>query len=32
MRGGGCRHHPIVEHKHVVGIVPRRDLAPRFAR
>jgi len=29
---GGFRHLPIVEHKHVVGIVSLRDLARTFAR
>jgi CBS domain-containing protein len=32
MLRGGFRHLPIVEHKHVVGIVSLRDLARTFAR
>src|SRR5438309_4736367 len=32
MMRGGFRHLPIVEHKHVVGIVSLRDLARTFAR
>jgi CBS domain-containing protein len=32
MLRGGFRHLPIVEHRHVVGIVSLRDLARTFAR
>ena len=32
MLRGGFRHLPIVEHKHVIGIVSLRDLARTFAR
>jgi phosphoserine phosphatase RsbU/P len=32
MMRGGFRHLPVVEHKHVVGIVSLRDLARTFAR
>jgi CBS domain-containing protein len=32
MMRGGFRHLPIVEHKHVIGIVSLRDLARTFAR
>jgi phosphoserine phosphatase RsbU/P len=32
MMKGGFRHLPIVEHKHVIGIVSLRDLARTFSR
>jgi CBS domain-containing protein len=32
MMRGGFRHLPIVEHKHVIGIVSLRDLARTFSR
>jgi CBS domain-containing protein len=32
MMRGGFRHLPIVEHKHVIGIVSLRDLARTYAR